>query len=209
MKEAFQKLKAIAKLFARRIVTSSLTRWETWMAYFCVFFLQMKYTLPISHHSSTSLRRLQSPAVRATLLKLGFSRNTPLAVVYGAVDFGGMAFRDLAIEQGIEQLCLIIRHIRSDTEQGRLLLITLQWWQLLAGVSKPLWENPTLPVTYLELNWLTSVRSFLLQSQSSLHIHDTMTDFPSPTRVHDKCIMDVINNIPSITTTSLKAFNRC
>ena len=55
MKEAYQKLKAIAKVFARRIVTSSLTRWETWMAYYCVFFLQMKYTLPISHHSSTSL----------------------------------------------------------------------------------------------------------------------------------------------------------
>jgi hypothetical protein len=151
------------------------------MAYFSVFFLQMKYTLPISHHSSTSLRRLQSPAVRETLLKLGFSRNTPLAVVYGAVDFGGIAFRDLAIEQGIEQLCLIIRHIRSNTEQGRLLTITLQWWQLLAGVSEPLWENPNLPVTYLEPNWLTSVRSFLNQLQSSLHIQDTMTDFLSPT----------------------------
>jgi hypothetical protein len=52
------------------------------------------------------------------LLKLGFSRNTPLAVVYGAINFGDIAFRDLAIEQGIEQLCLIIQHIRSDTEQG-------------------------------------------------------------------------------------------
>lgn len=63
MKEALRQLKAIATLFCRRVVTSSLTRWEAWMAYFSVFFLQMKYTLPISHHSSTSLQRLQSPAV--------------------------------------------------------------------------------------------------------------------------------------------------
>ena len=115
----------------------------------------------------------------------------------------------MAIKQGIEQLCLIIRHIRSDTEQGHLLTITLQWWQLLAGVSEPLWENPTLPVTYLEPNWLTSVRSFLDQSQSYLHIQDTMTDFPSPTRTNDQCLMDVIIQLPLLTTTILKAFHQC
>jgi hypothetical protein len=75
---------------------------EAWMAYFSVFFLQMKYTLPISHHSSNSLRRLQSPAVSARLLKHGFSRsNTLLAIVYGAVNLGGIVLCDLTIEEGI------------------------------------------------------------------------------------------------------------
>jgi hypothetical protein len=104
---------------------------------------------------------------------------------------------------------MIIRHIRSDTEQGKLLLITIQWWQLLAGVSKPLWGNPTSILPYLEPNWLTSVRTFLRYSHGSLHIQDTMRDFPAPTRVNDQCIMDTIINLPSITASWLRAFNRC
>ena len=208
MTAAYQRLQAIVSLYSRRIVTGSLTRWEIWMAYFSVFSLQMKYTLPISHHSSTSLRKLQSPAVRATLTQLGFSRNTPLAVVYGPVDFGGLGFRDLAVEQGIEQLCMILRHLRMHTEQGKLLTITLQWWQLTAGVTSPLWDNPSLPLHYLKKNWLTSVQGFLSSSQSSLHLRGLMTDFPKATRIHDQCIMDVISQLP-VSPPKLRAFNRC
>jgi hypothetical protein len=108
MKVPYKQLQAIAALYSCCIVTGSLTKWKAWKTYFSVFFLQMKYTLPISHHSSTSLCKLQLPAMQATLTKLGFSRNTSLAVVYGPVDFGGLGFRNLAIKQGIKQWCLII-----------------------------------------------------------------------------------------------------
>ncbi len=146
MQEACTQLQRTINIYSKRLVTSALSRWEAWTAYFSVFFMMAKYTLPISHHTSKSLRRLQSPATRATLIKLGFNRHTPLVVVFGAVHFGGLAFRDLAVEQGIEQLCLIIRHIRSKPDQGNLLMITLHWWQLVAGISVSLWANPHLSI---------------------------------------------------------------
>jgi hypothetical protein len=53
------------------------------------------------------------------------------------------------------------------------------------------------------------VRTFLRYSHGSLHIQDTIRDFPAPTRVNDQCIMDTIINLPSITASWLRAFNRC
>jgi hypothetical protein len=101
----------------------------------------MTYTLPVSHHSPKQLRRLQSKATRATLMKLGFNRNTAHRVVYGPSRYGGLGFRDFAVEQGISQVELFIRHMRAGSPQGKLLRITLSWWQLVMGVSSPLLEG--------------------------------------------------------------------
>jgi hypothetical protein len=168
-----------------------------------------KYTLPISHHTAKSLCKLQSPATRSTLVNIGFNQHTSLVVVFGAVNFGGLAFRDLAVEQGIKQLCLIIRHIRSETDQGNLLMITLHWWQLVAGISVPLWEHLQPPICYLHHNWLTSVRDFLASSQGSLSIEGIMLDFPQPNRTDGQCIMDVISLRSATSASTLWGFNRC
>jgi hypothetical protein len=117
-------------------------------------------------------------------------------VVFGAVKFGGLAFQDLAVEQGIKQLCLIISHIQSKMNQGNLLMITLHWWQLAAGgILVSLWANPHLSLCYLHQNWLTSIQDFLASSWGSLHINGTMLDFPQPNCTGDQCIMvDVISH---------------
>ena len=137
------------------------------------------------------LAKLQSHPTRATLMKIGFNRNTPLAVVYGAVTHAGLGMRHQYIEQGIAQLQLFIRHIRAGTDQGTLLCITLSWWQLVAGVSFPLLQYPDRHVLYLDDDWLTSVRRFLSFINGYLEM-DSYDDRPQRCRANDCNILDII-----------------
>jgi hypothetical protein len=99
--------------YARRVLTSPLSKRDAWIAYHDVFIPSMMYTFPVTHHSDKSLRKLQSPPNRSTLAKNGFNRNTPHALVYGPTIYNGLAMRDLPVEQGVGQLQLIIRHVRA------------------------------------------------------------------------------------------------
>jgi hypothetical protein len=69
--------------FSRWLASSSLSKHDTWIAYFAVFILAMIYTFAITHHSTVTLRKIPSAPTRSTLMKLGFNRNTALAVAHG------------------------------------------------------------------------------------------------------------------------------
>jgi hypothetical protein len=121
----------------------------------------MTYTFPVTHHSATKLRRLQSCPTRATLMKLGFNPNTAKAVAYGPSRYGALGLRDRATEQGIAQLTLLLRHLRGNTEQGRLLLISLAWWHLYSVADYQLLQNPFPPLAFSDHHMFTALRSFL------------------------------------------------
>jgi hypothetical protein len=192
MHTALSILKQKAHHFGRKLLCSSLDKYEAWIAYFVVFIPMMTYTFGISHHSSKHLAHMQSQPTRATLMKIGFNRNTALAVVFGAVIFGGLGMRHLYIEQGIAQLQLFIRHLRAGTDQGTLLRITIAWWQLVAGVSFPLLLHPDVPVPYLPNDWLSSLRGFLSFINGYLHMDGIAEDMPQRCRLDDCNIMDAI-----------------
>jgi hypothetical protein len=115
MKDGFQALLSTAKDFSSGLLCSALSKQDTWVAYFAVFVPPMTYILPVSHHSKKQLRKLKSPATRATLMKLGFNRNTAHRVVFGPSRYGGLGFRDLCVKQGINQFELLIRHLRAGS----------------------------------------------------------------------------------------------
>jgi hypothetical protein len=142
MTDAFQAMLVTSTLYSSHILCSNLSKCNTWIAYFTVYTPSMTYSLPVSHHSPKQLKKLQSKATWATLMKLGFDRNTAHRVVYGPSRYGGLGFRHLAVEQGIAQVELFIRHMQAGSTQGKLLRITLSWWQLVMGVSYPLLGFP-------------------------------------------------------------------
>jgi hypothetical protein len=113
MTQAFEAIHATAQSYSSRILCSNLTCRDTWVAYFAVFVTLMTYTLSVSHHSPRKLQKIQSAATRATLMKLGFNRNTAHRVVYGPSRYGGLGFRDLFVEQGIGQVKMLVRHLRA------------------------------------------------------------------------------------------------
>jgi hypothetical protein len=111
--------------FSRRLASSSLSKQDTWIAYFAVFIPAMIYTFAVTHHSTAKLRKIQSAPTRSTLMKLGFNRNTALTVAHGPARYGALGPRNLPVEQGIAGITILIRHLRARTHQGSLILISL------------------------------------------------------------------------------------
>jgi hypothetical protein len=209
MKDAYTDLSKKAPLFAARLLCSDLSKQDAWIAYFAVFIPSTAYYLPVSHHSKKKLRKLQSIPTRAVLMKIGFIRNTAHRVVFGPSRYGGLGFRDLFVEQGISHVELLLRHLRADSPQGQLFRIAISWWQLVVGVSYTLLQNTSTVIPHLEANWLSALRHFLSETNASIHIDKITSSLPQPLREGDQCLMDVILDLPDVSRSQLRAFERC
>lgn len=83
------------------------------------------------------------------LQKLGASKTTPTAIRHGPHEFGGLNILDLRTELGISNLKSFRQAIFSDSEAGKLLLISLKYTQIEAGISAHIMERPDIPIPYL------------------------------------------------------------
>jgi hypothetical protein len=208
MNTAYQQLLKTSQQFARRLASSPLSKWDTWMAYFAVYLPAMTYTLTLTAHSPKKLRTLQSSGVRATLNKLEFNRNTPRAVVFGPCLQAGLSMRDLATEQGIALLVMFLRHLCTVTAQGKLLSIALAWWYLVTGTSFSLLEYPTQVLLHNEAHIFSAVQQFLRSIDASLLIQEVTDSLPQPLRERDSCLMEVVCSLPVLTRAQAIAFSR-
>jgi hypothetical protein len=208
MKTGAKTLMAKGLTFSRRLVSSSLSKQDTWIAYFAVFVLAMIYTFAVTHHSTTKLRKIQSAPTRSTLMKLGFNRNMALTVAHGPARYGALRLRKLPIKQGIAGITILIRHLRARTHQDSLVLISLVWWQLVSGLSTPLLEDPTVPFPYDTPHLLSAHRVFLASIGGSLHVADLQDTQPTPLRHADICIIDVVAWMAAYKPAAQAAFNR-
>jgi hypothetical protein len=105
---------------------------------------------------------------------------------------------------------MLVRHLRAQSPQGKLIRITLAWWQLVVGVSSPLLETTNTLIPHLAApHWLSSMRSFLTQMDASIYIAGLTTTLPLLLRENDDCIKNVVLSPPDISKAHLRAFNRC
>jgi hypothetical protein len=102
--------------------------------------------------------------------------------------YEALGLRNLPVEQGIAGITILIRHLRARTHQGSLILISLAWWELVAGLSTPLLEDPTIPFSYDTPHLLSAHRAFLATIGGSLHVPDLQDTQPTPLRQADICM---------------------
>jgi hypothetical protein len=91
--------------------------------------------------------------------------------------------------QGTSQIALLIGHIRQNDVNGKLALACLDTAQLIAGVSAPFLEHPSLSYSRLKDPWLDSHQSFLTECDAKLIISCAWT--PTLHRAKDRLIMEV------------------
>jgi len=96
----------------------------------------VSYPLPAATMPPQRLYQLQSPATTAFLSKLGYPCTFPRAIVYAASDRGGLGFRHLGHEQGVQKCLQVIKHIRANTTIGRVYDTTIAHYQLMSGLSR-------------------------------------------------------------------------
>lgn len=137
----------------------------------------------------------------------GFSRNTPLAVLYGPTHLGGAGFIKWYTVQGEGQIINFLQHWRTTTEVGLMLRIALYWAQHFAGISQPLLTDHNTNLTYVPSRWIMSLRDFLISINSRLHIYRPLI-YPIQ-RQHDRLIMDVVDSISTFNRDQIESINLC
>jgi hypothetical protein len=112
------------------------------------------------------------------------------AVTFGPEKYRGIDLRDFKIEQGIESIQLVMRHLRFPSQPQKMFLITLDMLRHNLGLGTPLLEYPHIWVPHLEGLWILKIRKFLQRMERSLTIAD-ITIQPLQ-RQHDCHIMDAV-----------------
>ena len=168
--EQIAKLTEKSNNFAKGILASATTPFEAHTGYFTIWYPSCNYPLAATSLTRENCRKIQSFATAATLTKVKFNRHFPHAVVFGSPYYGGMGWRHMYYEQGIQHVLIIIKHLRTPGAFQSLLQITLRWYQCLAGVSFAPLEYPDIPLPHLEHAFLNCSRLFLDQCRAKLVI---------------------------------------
>jgi hypothetical protein len=112
------------------------------------------------------------------------------AVTFGPEKYRGIDLRDFKIEQGIESIQLVMRHLRFPSQPQKMFLITLDMLRHNLGLGTPLLEYPHIWVPHLEELWIPKIQKFLQRMERSLTIAD-ITIQPLQ-RQYDYHIMDAV-----------------
>jgi hypothetical protein len=148
----------------------------------------MLYTLPAMATDEENLASVQTSMITTALQKMGASKTTPIAIRHGPIEMGGLNIIDLRTELGISNLKFLRNAIYTGSEAGKLLIISLKYSQLEAGVPFALLEKPHINLPYITPTWATSVRQFLYQHSITVNISETLRIRYS--NKFDRCIMD-------------------
>ena len=147
----------------------------------------MNYVLPCIAVDEEELQKVQSKLLSVALQKLGLSSKTPVSLRHGPIDMGGLDLPDLRTEIGISQLRLMRNAIFKQTEVGKLILLSVKYSQIEAGIHDHILERPDIEISYMSSTWVTSVRQYLYQHNLTITLSDSLRiNFQGH---NDKCIM--------------------
>ena len=185
--------------FAYHVGKSQLTRAEARQAYHSIYIPSLSYSLGTTSLSPTEAKSIQKRALLRILPALGINRHMPRAVVFGPKAHGGLGLRCFHTEQGIQQIELLIGHVRLQDTIGKLFLATLSMHQLTAGISQPILTAPFASLPYLDKGWFTCLRAFLSHVNGSIELPSVRP--LSLARVNDCLLMDFFlrANLPTTT----------
>jgi hypothetical protein len=174
--------------YARGLLSVNVTPFESWTGLFSIWYGKMNYPLAATSIPRPACEKIQSKAISASLSKCGFNRHMSRAIVFGAFWFGGLGWRHIYFEEGIQHILTIIKHLRTPGPFQSLLRICLDWYQVIAGVSFCPLSRPAMPLNYTDCAWLDFTCGFLLHCSAQLLIHGIT--LPKLQRQHDSCIME-------------------
>jgi len=131
------------KLFQKVYTSCPLTHQEAAVAYSMIYLPTIMYPFPATTLTCKTLEKAQLMTTPMILSKMGYNQNMPKAVVYAPSTHGGIGMKNLHTEQGLAKVLQVLKHIQAKTTLGTLLTITIQAYQLQAGISRNVLEDST------------------------------------------------------------------
>jgi hypothetical protein len=148
-KQEIKYLTSKANKFARALIVCPLGHFHSWLAYFTVFIPGVTYSFPTTSLTEDECTKLEKIVKIPLLQKMGLPPTLPNEIFYGDQYFGGIGILRLFAEQGMNQVLLLMRHLRAKTELGEQITIGLWAYQLQSGLSQSvLVDTRALPYVY-------------------------------------------------------------
>jgi hypothetical protein len=138
---------------------------------------------------------------------MGYNSRMSRAVTFDPTEYGGIDFRDFKVEQGIESLRLVMRHLGFPGQPHKMFLITLDRLQHNSGLGTPILEDPHIWAPHLKGLWIPNIRQFLQRIDGSLTIAD-VTIQPLQ-RQHDYHVMDPVVTRSLFSPPEVRRINYC
>jgi hypothetical protein len=181
-------LKQKADTYAARLNSPRITKQDAYTFMRTTYNPAMGYVLPSLAIDEENLHSVQAKILATLLQKLGFSSKTPIPLRHGPIDMGGLGLTDLRTEMGVAQLKLIRNAIFHHSEVGKMIIISIKYSQIEAGIKENILERPDIHISYMTPTWITSVRQFMYQ-------HNLSLTFTNCIDIHfqgkyDECIMN-------------------
>jgi hypothetical protein len=135
---------------------------------------------------------IQQKAITNFIRMSGYDMRFPQKVVYGAIKFGGLGFSQLYVESNCNKVQSVICHINNGTMLGKMMIINLNWSQLLSGIGKPLLTNDK-DITYIQKNLFSELQMFLQEIDATIFIKNCW--LPTIKREGDFFIMEKVQKL--------------
>jgi len=137
-----------------------LTRREVHVIYHQCYKPKVTYPLPATNIPPDKIYQTQLRVTAQFLNKMGYPIHLPRAIVYAPIEVGGLGFRHLGFEQGVQHVVQLVKHLRAKTLNGQIYQALIDAYQIQAGSAKPILEY-TEPFLWSLNGWLTTTRTFL------------------------------------------------
>jgi len=181
MAKAFEVLRDHSLDYATYIQSSSISEEADLWSYMLYLLPKLLFPLMAMTFMETQCAQIQSPALRALLMKLHLNRNTARSIIHGPSLYGGMNIPLLYTSQGLHQLKFLLGHLHALDKTGRLLLISHGYLLILIGVSENYLNTSYKKHCHLACpSWFTSVWLFLSKLQITIIIKQVWLP-PTPT----------------------------
>jgi hypothetical protein len=165
-------MKTKAKEYSESIISSSLQRGESAMAYNSYYMASLSYGTSATSLDIKQCEGIQIPVVNAILPKMGVNRNTTRTVMFGTSKYGGLGMDHLPAVQEFSQLQYLIGSLRTQDNTGGLYQMLLEYTQLECVTDTPILEADftRYEPTILTKNWITECWRYLSLFKSTVVI---------------------------------------
>ena len=157
--------------FIRFLVTCPLRPNEAWIAYRQYLIPSLMYGAIIQSFSISTCETMHRKLLPYLLPKLGYPNTFPRPLAFGPKKSGGSGILDFNAIILSSKIQYVLKHLRANTEIGKMLQITLSWAQLQAGIGTPILSQPR-RLPYIESEWLKHLHEGLWQISGRIYIPD-------------------------------------
>ncbi len=193
-----------ALLYTTAFRRTPMSRREAGVLYRSCFVPALSYPLPATWLPDAFFEKVHRLSTSTILNKMGFHRNLPRSLVFAPRAFGGIGMCNLKTEMEVQQIMILLRHMRAKTPLGQAIEILIRQYQLWAGVSQLVLQT-TIPYSWIPDRWLLRIRQTMYTH--NIQIHHSAWVVP-PLRSKDVFLMEAIQEL-DLTQQQLEQINAC